>query len=70
MKPIGSYVIANDHAIHIYEVDSSEGRILIGSSTEKPYWTDIVTAEDDPETNAFYWGEILIPLNECVRVPL
>lgn len=61
LSPVGVYSVSNNMAIYIYKIDTDEDIVLAGSS-----WKE---AEECPlEGDIFRFGEIEIPLSECLRL--
>lgn len=73
MKPIATYVISNNMALQIFDINENEEEVLVGSTDKDAEWCAIHNTqnhEDTEETDTpyFLWGKMVIPINECVRV--
>lgn len=73
MKAIAVYPISNNMALQIFKIDEVEDSALVGESAEKAIQCSIFYTpihEDTTEEDApyFLWGEMAVPLRECIKV--
>jgi hypothetical protein len=73
MKPIAVYTISNTMSVQVFEIDKANDTVLAGKDADSAEWCNIyytpihedMTEEDTPY---FVFGEMCIPLGECIRI--